>query len=87
MWSWFLHVTGSDNTAGTWYGFWSGFGSDLGELAIVGGLIGIIRHRNCAIRRCWRLGRHQVTVNGTPHQVCRTHHPDDHLTATDIEGG
>ena len=37
--SWFLHIIGSDNVSGPWYGFWSGFGSDIGELVLLGGLI------------------------------------------------
>jgi hypothetical protein len=40
---------------GPWYGFWSGFGSDLTEL----GLIGMIwRAVNCHERSCLRLGHH-----------------------------
>lgn len=46
-----LGVTGS----GRMYNFWSGFGSDLGELAIVGA---VVRHVNCSQRGCWRLGHH-----------------------------
>jgi hypothetical protein len=61
-----------------WYNAWSGFGSDIGEVAIVGGLVTIVRQHNCHVHKCWRLGRHQV--HGTPHKVCRRHHPDGHLT-------
>lgn len=78
---WLLHVLGVDNVAGRWYGFWSGFGSDLGEVAIVGGLASMVRHRNCEVHHCWRLGRH-VTAAG--HRVCRRHHPEDHLTAAAV---
>lgn len=38
-WWWFQHVTGMDNLSGRPYGFWSGFGSDITELALVGVLI------------------------------------------------
>ncbi len=55
------------------YQFWSGIGSDLGEVAIIGGLITIVRHLNCHARGCWRLGGHQVV--GTPFRTCRKHHP------------
>ncbi len=79
---WLLHILGLDNLSGRWYAFWSGFGSDLGEVAIVGGLVSLVRHRTCHVHRCWRLGRHQVA--GTPHVVCRRHHPDDHLTADGV---
>ena len=51
-----------------WYGFWSGFGSDLGELAIVGGLIAVVRRHNCEVHRCWRMGRHrtEARAHGVP---------------------
>lgn len=35
---WFLHITGSTNETGRWYAFWSGFGSDIGEVTVVGAL-------------------------------------------------
>lgn len=76
--NWLAHVLGVDDVSGRWYGFWSGFGSDLGELAIVGGLVTLVRHRNCHVHRCWRLGRHPVA--GTQFTVCRRHHPDGHVT-------
>ena len=52
-----LHVLGIDSASGPWYAFWSGFGSDLGELAIVGA---IVRHVNCHSKGCWRLGHHHA---------------------------
>ena len=82
--NWLLHWlaihTGSVNTSGSPqnYNFWSGFGSDLGEIAIIGGLVTLVRKHNCEVHRCWRLGRHQTAAD---HHVCRVHHPDDHLTA------
>jgi hypothetical protein len=76
-----LVALGIDDVSGPWYAFWSGFGSDLGELAIIGGLVGVYRRHNCEVHRCWRLGRH-VTAAG--HRVCRPHHPDGHLTAAHI---
>jgi len=74
MWYWILHVMGADNLSGPWYGFWSGFGSDLGEIAIIGGLISIYRRHNCHVKGCWRIGKHPV--EGTTYVVCRQHHPD-----------
>ena len=73
---WLAYMTGSLNTAGAPpnYNFWSGFGSDLSELAIAGGLIGMLRKHNCHVRRCWRIGR--LPVEGTPYVVCRHHHPE-----------
>lgn len=70
----FLGVNGSP----PWGTFYGDFGSDIGELAIVGGLAGIIRQHNCEVKGCPRLGRHTTAAN---HKVCRKHHPDDHLTA------
>jgi hypothetical protein len=71
------HFLGLDNASGTAYLAWSGFGGDLAELAIVGGLLTIVRRHNCEVHRCWRMGRHS-TDGG--HMVCRKHHPDGHLT-------
>lgn len=80
---WLAYMTGSLNTSGAPpnYNFFSGFGSDLGELTLLGGLIAVYRRHNCEVRKCWRLGRHQTAAQ---HHVCRRHHPDDHLTAGDI---
>lgn len=77
VWWWVEVHTGAVNEPGPYYGFWSGFGSDLGELAIIGGLISVYRRNNCEIHGCWRIGRHVTAGN---HHVCRKHHPDDHLT-------
>lgn len=72
--TWLLHWlwvhTGTGNEAGPWYGFWSGFGSDLGEVALVGAVLGGYRKHNCHQSRCWRIGRH--IVDGTP--WCNKHH-------------
>lgn len=58
---------------GNYYQWWSGAGSDLGELLLLGGLITLTRHHNCHVRHCWRIGLH--AVEGTPYRVCRMHHP------------
>ena len=47
--------------------FGPGFGSDLGELVIIGSIITVYRHNNCAIKGCWRIGRHGV--DGTPYKT------------------
>lgn len=68
IWHWFLTVTGSNNTSGTWYGFWSGFGSDLMEFTVLGVLY---RKLNCHEPGCWRIGLHHHK-----HLVlCKKHHP------------
>ena len=76
-----LHWMGADNPAGPEYGFWSGFGSDVGEFAIIGGLVSIVRHHNCEVHGCWRLGRH---ITAAAHRVCRRHHPEGPLTAARV---
>ena len=79
MW---MHIFGLDNGSGAWYLFWSGIGSDIGELAIIGGLIGVIRKYNCHVHRCPRLGRHHVV--GTSWVVCAHHHPTGAPTSDQI---
>jgi hypothetical protein len=71
--SWLLHVLGVDDVSGRWYAFWSGAGSDISELAIVGALLAIVRKHTCHVGRCWRIGR--APVDGTPWHVCWRHHP------------
>jgi hypothetical protein len=73
LWHVFLNWTGASNTSGTAYGFWSGFGSDLGEAAIIGALLNHYRSHRCA--NCWRLGRHEV--EGTHYRTCHRHLTND----------
>lgn len=67
-----MHWLGMDNLSGPVYGFWSGFGSDIGQVTLLGAVLGMWRRHNCHQRRCWRVGRHQV--DGTP--WCDRHHLD-----------
>lgn len=75
VWLWVLNVTGTHwpQPTSQWYNFWSGFGSDIGEVAIIGGLIQIYRKHNCHQTGCWRIGKHPVG-DGTI-VVCKKHHP------------
>lgn len=73
LWHWVEVHTGTVNESGPYYGFWSGFGSDIAELAIVGGIVQMVRHHNCHVKGCLRLGR---PVSGTPYVACPKHHPD-----------
>ena len=57
-----------------YYNFWSGFGSDLGEVVLIGGLVTLARAHNCHVKGCWRINKHPI--EGTPYKVCRKHHPD-----------
>lgn len=80
MFRWLLHVTGSDNVSGRWYGFWSGFGGDLSLFAAGAAFL---RHKNCHVKWCWRIGRLQAGR----HTVCRRHHPDAAPTHQDVLNG
>lgn len=79
---WLEHVLGIDNGSGAWYLWWSGAGSDLGEITIVGALVTVYRRNNCEVQKCWRLGRHKV--EGTGHMVCRRHNPEGPVTAEHV---
>lgn len=73
IWHWILQVTGTANESGKWYAFWSGFGADLTEGAIVVSIIAFYRRHKC--QSCWRpalkggLGR----VQGTHYETCHRH--------------
>ncbi len=69
---WFEVHSGTVNESGPYYGFWSGFGSDIGEATIVVGVAAAWRHHNCHVKGCPRLGR---PVPGTPYIACPRHHP------------
>lgn len=74
LWHWFLHVSGSDDVSGEWYGFWSGFGGDLAIIgALLWGPVVLLRKHNCHVARCWRIGRHNVP--GTGFTCCARHAP------------
>ena len=69
---WFEVHTGTVNESGPYYGFWSGFGSDIGEATLVVGVWAAWRHHQCHVKGCIRLGR---PVDGTPYVACPRHHP------------
>ena len=73
LWAWIEVHVGAQNEAGSYYGFWSGFGRDLSEITLVAALIAELRHINCHTKRCWRIGKHPV--EGTPYRVCAKCHP------------
>lgn len=75
---WLAYMTGSENTSGAPpnYNFWSGFGSDLGEVTIVVGLWAVYKKHNCGAKYCWRLSKHDwEDEKGIVHHLCRKHHP------------
>ena len=63
-----IHYMGLDNLSGPWYGFWSGFGSDL---PIFAGIAIFLIHRNCHKKGCWRLMRKAHEDGNT---YCMKHH-------------
>lgn len=85
-WWWFLHASGSDNSAGPEYGFWSGFGSVWVQppLLIAGALL--YWHHTCHIGRCLRLSKHEYEMDGVTQKLCRKHHPkvNGKLTAQQV---
>lgn len=82
--SWLAHLFGLDDLSGPWYGFWSGIGSDIGEVVIIGAIIQWWRRSTCHVTGCHRLALHHV--HGTPYITCRRHHPDPKgLTAEHVE--
>lgn len=64
------HWLGMTNASGKTYLFWSGF---FGDVSIIVAAVAFLRHRNCHVTGCWRVGRHHVA--GTPYVTCQKHHP------------
>jgi hypothetical protein len=75
---WLAVHTGTVNEPGPYYGFWSGFGSDLAELSILGaigtGVYQLVKKYNCHEPGCWRVGTHPAA--GGQFLLCYHHHPD-----------
>jgi hypothetical protein len=78
MGHWIRVHTGIYNESGPYYGFWSGFGSDLEEFGILGAIAAAIysmfKKYNCHEPSCWRIGNHPA-ADGQFH-LCYRHHPD-----------
>jgi len=66
VWHWLGYWSGVTSEAGKGYAFWSGIGSCLAYLAILGAAW---RHLNCHTDGCRRLGKHHVA--GQQYKVCR----------------
>jgi len=75
---WLQVHTGIVNEPGPYYGFWSGFGSDLEEFGIIGAigaaLYQLVKKYNCHEPGCWRVG--QYPAAGGQFLLCHRHHPD-----------
>jgi hypothetical protein len=75
---WLAVHTGTVNEPGPYYGFWSGFGSDLAEFGIIGAIATavyqIVKKFNCHEPGCWPVGNHAAA--GGQFYLCYHHHPD-----------
>jgi hypothetical protein len=75
---WLAVHTGTINESGPYYGFWSGFGSDLTEFGIIGvlatGIYQLVKRYNCHEPGCWRVGTHPAA--GGQFHLCYRHHPE-----------
>jgi hypothetical protein len=75
---WLQVHTGIVNETGPYYGFWSGFGSDLAEFGILGAIgtatYHLVKKWNCHEPGCWRIGTHPAA--GGQFSLCYRHHPD-----------
>ena len=75
---WLQVHTGTVNEPGPYYGFWSGFGSDLEEFDILGAIgaavYQLVKKYNCHEPGCWRIGQHPAA--GGQFLLCYRHHPD-----------
>ena len=80
------HFFGLDNLSGPYYGFWSGVGSDIGELAIFAAIYGAIRHHNCHVKGCKAFIR---TAKDPRHgwYACKRHHSLGHLIGKEATNG
>lgn len=73
---WLSHFFGLDNLSGPFYGFWSGAGSDITELALLGA---VWHHVNCHEPGCWRPGTRVTAGPGGVHvRRCARHHHQHH---------
>jgi hypothetical protein len=82
---WLAVHTGTSNEASPYYAFWSGFGSDLGEVTLLAAIAGMYAKHNCHSKHCWRVGKH--VVDGTP--WCNRHHRAARavVAAAQVSGG
>lgn len=86
FWWWFEVHTGTYIPPGeysVYYNFWSGFGSDIGEVTIIVALISYYRSTRCHIDKCHRRGKYPFQH----YKLCHIHHPkvDGELTHKHIK--
>jgi hypothetical protein len=66
-----------------YYNFWSGIGSDFGELTLVSAFVvsgyTLYRAHECQSKDCHRLWDHPYEKDGVVHKLCKRCHPEvDH---------
>lgn len=87
-WHAILYFTGTRYYGPTsqWYNFWSGFGSDIAEVAILGGVIQLYRKHNCHTTHCLRIAHHKFTdkATGTEYMLCKKHYRQVHPEVSKI---
>jgi hypothetical protein len=74
---WLQVHAGPVDEPGPYYGFWSGFGSDLTEFGIIGAIstaaYQLFKKYNCHQPGCRRVGNHPAA--GGQFSLCYRHHP------------
>lgn len=73
LWHWFEVHTGTINESGPYYGFFSGFGSDLGEYAIIVSLFHAYYRTTCHEPSCFWPGH--IMADGHT-RSCWHHNPE-----------
>jgi hypothetical protein len=73
------------NPTTTAYGFWSGFGSDIGEVTLIAAVYHLFAVSRChqggnGFRGCRRHGKYDFfdPATNTTYKLCGKHHPSAH---------
>jgi len=56
---------------GNGYQFWSGIGSDAGEVTLIIGAVTWYYHNQCHVDKCHKIGKHPFKH----YKLCKKHHP------------
>jgi hypothetical protein len=56
---------------GNGYQFWSGIGSDIGEITLISAAITWYFHNQCHVEGCRKIGKHPFKQ----YKLCSKHHP------------
>jgi hypothetical protein len=82
-WGWLyglgVHPYPASSSTPWTYQLWSGFIPALTVTGLLASAIGLYRHANCHVTRCFRLARYPVA--GGQFKVCAKHHPDEQVRA------